>query len=70
MKKIYGNRALLDILAGMSRSGRTAHSVMICGEKGTGRKLMAKYYTQALMCEFPHEGIPCPRSRESWAVTA
>ncbi|PWJ12586.1 ATP-binding protein [Ruminococcus flavefaciens] len=59
MKKIYGNRALLDILAGMSRSGRTAHSVMICGEKGTGRKLMAKYYTQALMCEFPHEGIPC-----------
>ena len=43
MKKIYGNRALLDILAGMSRSGRTAHSVMICGEKGTGRKLMAKY---------------------------
>ena len=59
MKKIYGNMALLDILAGMSRSGRTAHSVMICGEKGTGRKLMAKYYTQALMCEFPHEGIPC-----------
>ena len=59
MKKIYGNRALLDILAGMSRSGRTAHSVMICGEKGTGRKLMAKYYTKALIWDFRLVGIEC-----------
>lgn len=59
MKNIYGNRQLLDILAGMAASGRTAHSLLICGEKGSGRKLIAKYYTQALMCEAPDKGRPC-----------
>lgn len=59
MKKIYGNTQLLDALAGMAASGRTAHSLLICGEKGSGRKLMAKYYAQALMCENSHNGAPC-----------
>lgn len=59
MKKIYGNKQLLDVLAGMAASGRTAHSLLICGEKGSGRKLIAKYYTQALMCEAPDNGRPC-----------
>ena len=59
MKKIYGNKQLLDALAGMRASGRTAHSLMICGEKGSGKKLIAKYYTQALMCEAPENGKPC-----------
>ena len=59
MENIYGNRQLLGTLAAMASSGRTAHSVMICGDKGTGRKLMARYYTQALMCEQPHNGVPC-----------
>ncbi|MBR6968731.1 MAG: DNA polymerase III subunit delta' [Ruminococcus sp.] len=59
MKKIYGNRQLLDTLSGMVSGGRTAHSLLICGEKGSGRKLIAKYYTQALMCEHPENGRPC-----------
>ena len=59
MKKIYGNKQLLDVLAGMAASGRTAHSLLICGEKGSGRKLIAKYYTQALMCSSPENGRPC-----------
>ena len=59
MKKIYGNRQLLDTLTGMAEGGRTAHSLIKSGEKGSGRKLMAKYYTQALMCESPFEGMPC-----------
>ncbi len=59
MKKIYGNKQLLDTLAGMASSGRTAHSLLICGEKGSGRKLMARYYTQSLMCEAPVGEKPC-----------
>ena len=59
MKKIYGNKQLLDVLAGMASSGRTAHSLLICGEKGSGRKLIAKYYTKALMCASPDNGRPC-----------
>lgn len=59
MIKIYGNSRLLASLEGMASSGRTAHSVLICGEKGSGKKLMAKYYAQALMCENPTGGKPC-----------
>ena len=43
MKKIYGNRQLLDTLTGMAEGGRTAHSLIISGEKGSGRKLMARF---------------------------
>lgn len=59
MKKIYGNIQVLRSLEKMASSGQTAHSMMICGEKGSGRKLIAKYYTMALMCESPVEGRPC-----------
>ncbi len=51
MKKIYGNSELLSTLSSMVRSGRTAHAVMLYGEKGSGRKLIAQYYTQLLLCE-------------------
>lgn len=59
MKKIYGNEQLKSTLERMAVSGRTAHSLIISGEKGSGRKSIAKYYTQALMCEAPVEGRPC-----------
>lgn len=59
MKKIYGNQQLLATLASMRKSGRTAHSLIFYGEKGSGRKLMADYYTSQLLCEAPVEGEPC-----------
>ena len=59
MKKIYGNRRLLSILAGMRESGRTAHSLIFYGEKGSGRKLIADHYAAQLMCEAPVNGEPC-----------
>lgn len=59
MKKIYGNKYLLSTLESMVNSGRTAHTVLFCGEKGSGRKLMAKYYTMQLLCENPRDGKPC-----------
>lgn len=59
MKKIYGNRQLLSTLSAMAESGRTAHSIIIYGETGSGRKLIAEYYARALMCENSHNGTPC-----------
>lgn len=59
MEKIYGNEYLLSTLSSMASSGRTAHSVLFYGEKGSGRKLMARYYTQLLLCGNPSEGKPC-----------
>lgn len=59
MKKIYGNRQLVLTLANMVKCGRTANSVMFYGEKGSGRKMMAQFYTQLLLCENPGEEGPC-----------
>lgn len=59
MKKIYGNEYLLSTLASMIKNGHTVQSVMFCGEKGSGRKLFADYYTQSLLCENPIDGRPC-----------
>ena len=59
MKKIYGNEYLLSTIANMIKNGRAAQSVIFSGEKGCGKKLMAKYYTMSLMCEAPVDGKPC-----------
>ncbi|MDE6776098.1 MAG: DNA polymerase III subunit delta' [Ruminococcus sp.] len=59
MKKIYGNKYLLDTLHNMIRQNKPAHSVIFYGEKGSGRKLMADYYTSQLLCKFPDGGKPC-----------
>lgn len=56
--KIYGNENILSLTAGMVRKGREPHSVIIYGEKGLGKKAMAKYMAAQLMCE-EHTGTPC-----------
>ena len=43
----------------MAASGRTAHSIILYGEKGTGRRTIAGYYAQLLMCRDKRDGKPC-----------
>ncbi|MCM1131841.1 MAG: DNA polymerase III subunit delta' [Ruminococcus flavefaciens] len=57
--KIYGNSYLTDTLGKMIISGKTAHSVIFHGERGTGKKLFADYYTALLLCGNPQNGKPC-----------
>jgi len=59
MKKIYGNQKLVRTLENMSDSGKTAHSVLFFGEKGTGKKTIAEYYIHLLMCKNKINGKPC-----------
>lgn len=59
MKKIYGNNFVVSTLCNMVKSGRTAHTVLFYGEKGTGKKLMAKFYTSLLLCKNPVNDMPC-----------
>ncbi|MDE6834635.1 MAG: DNA polymerase III subunit delta' [Ruminococcus sp.] len=59
MKKIYGNNLLISNLCNMKKFGRTAHTVLFYGEKGTGKKLLAELYTSLLMCRNPVENMPC-----------
>ncbi|MDD6278680.1 MAG: ATP-binding protein [Ruminococcus sp.] len=59
MNKIYGNTELLSTLRNMAQNGKSAHTVIFYGEKGSGRKTMASFYAQLLMCENPVGGEPC-----------
>lgn len=59
MKNIYGNDYLCATLGNMVKSGRTAHTVLFYGEKGLGKKLMSRFYTELLLCENPENGRPC-----------
>lgn len=63
MKKIYGNEYLCATLASMTANNKAAHSVLFFGEKGLGKKLMAKFYTELLLCENPINGAPCGTCR-------
>jgi DNA polymerase-3 subunit delta' len=59
MKKIYGNDQLLKTMNSMILNDRAAHSLLLYGEKGCGKKLIARYYTELLLCEHPTDDGPC-----------
>ena len=59
--KIYGNEHLISTFQNMLRTGRMAHSFLIYGEKGLGKKMVAGYLAQLLVCE--NEEKPCGRCR-------
>ncbi len=48
---IEGNNFILDTFGSMFKSGRLAHSFLIYGEKGLGKKEIAMYMAKALLCE-------------------
>ena len=60
--KIYGNRHIIDLTAQMISKGREPHSLIIHGEKGLGKKALARYIASQLMCE-EKRGVPCGKCR-------
>lgn len=56
--KIYGNSFALQTFSSMIKSGRIPHSYLIYGEKGLGKKTIASYLAQLLLCENGGE-TPC-----------
>ncbi|MGN1480635.1 DNA polymerase III subunit delta' [Porcipelethomonas sp.] len=62
IEKIYGNAFFLETIKGMFSSGRIAHSFLIYGEKGLGKKTAADYLAAALLCE-KGSGVPCGECR-------
>lgn len=55
--KIYGNRHIIDTFNNMLINNRMAHSFLIYGERGLGRKQIAAYLSSMLVCE--SENKPC-----------
>ena len=58
MMKLYSNEGNKELISLLLTKGREPHSVVITGEKGSGRRTLAKYLASALMCE-TGSGTPC-----------
>lgn len=59
--KVYGNKHILNTFENMSKNDRMAHSFLIYGEKGLGKKTIADYLSALLVCE--SESKPCFQCR-------
>lgn len=58
---IVGNRAALNTVCLMTESGRIPHSIVIYGEKGLGKKTLARFIAAGLLCRA--SGKPCGSCR-------
>lgn len=58
MEKLCENRAATQLTAEMIRKGKEPHSIVICGERGLGKKTIAKTVAAQLLCE-RGDGEPC-----------
>lgn len=56
--KIYSNNNTLNTLSSMLQSNRLAHSFLIYGDRGLGKKTIAKYFAMSLICE-NSQNTPC-----------
>ncbi len=56
--KFYGNPEPLELIGRMIKKGREQRSIIICGEKGLGKKHLARYIAASYLCE-KHGGEPC-----------
>ncbi len=55
--KIYGNEFIINTFQNMMKNDRMAHSFLIYGEKGLGKKQIADYLAMMLVCE--SDSKPC-----------
>lgn len=49
--KIYSNEKNINLISSMIHKSRVPHSIAICGEKGQGKKTLAKFIASQLLCE-------------------
>lgn len=49
-EKIYGCKAVTDTLDSMMKSGRLSHAFLLFGEKGLGKKTLAAYFAEKIVC--------------------
>ena len=60
--KIFSNENNIKLISSMLEKGREPHSIAVCGEKGQGKKTLAKYAAAMLLCESGGEK-PCGHCR-------
>lgn len=62
--KLYGKQSVTEPIKAMITHGRMAHSFLLTGEKGVGKKTCALYIAKSIMCEDRKDGVPCGVCRQ------
>ena len=62
MIELIENERTIELTSRMISKGREPHSVIICGEKGLGKRTIARYLAAQLLCE-NGGGTPCGTCR-------
>ncbi|MBQ9111033.1 MAG: hypothetical protein IJY06_06685 [Oscillospiraceae bacterium] len=50
MPRIFGNHAALHLIRTMVQSGHVPHACLLHGEKGLGKKTLARYFAMSALC--------------------
>ncbi|MFA5657984.1 MAG: hypothetical protein WC900_01730 [Oscillospiraceae bacterium] len=62
LSRVYANENVLNTLTSMISSGRLCHAFLLFGEKGLGKKTIARFCAQKILCEGDGE-TPCMRCK-------
>ena len=62
-ENIYGNRKTVENLKNSIESDRVSHCYLFSGEKGLGKRTIAKAFAKALLCEGEGGARPCNKCR-------
>lgn len=63
--KLYSKKNITDTVSAMRKNNRFAHSFLLTGEQGTGKKTAALYMAMSLLCDDPDENmLPCGKCRQ------
>ena len=65
--KLYSNEDTKALIKSLINKGREPHSIAICGDKGQGKKTMARYIGAALLCE-KGDGEPCGKCKSCKSI--
>lgn len=61
--KIYSNEQIINTLTSMISSERLSHAFLLHGEKGLGKKKIARYICAQMLCRIGN-GIPCGKCKD------
>lgn len=63
--KLYSKKNITDTVSAMRKNDRFAHSFLLTGEQGVGKKMAALYMAMSLLCDDPDENmLPCGKCRQ------
>lgn len=61
--RLFGKQRETALLSEMSESDRLPHGIIFTGEKGLGKRTLAKWCAMLYLCVSPTGGVPCGKCR-------